>query len=216
MKTRIAIIENDLALSKSLKHIIQASSDFICLGQFSTVQEAINILPDLKVQIVLSNVNLADGKGTEVLQFLMLRNDISCPDFVMFTNCEDDKTLFDALNLGAIGYLLKKDYPDIILPALREVVQGGTPMSIGIARKALQLLTRRGLTNPCKSKGRMSILSPRELQILGNIDQGLLYKEVAANLNITIGTVKQHLHTIYKKLKVSNKTEAINIYKKGQ
>lgn len=106
--------------------------------------------------------------------------------------------------VGANGYLLKQSLPDRILEALRELHEGGAPMSTGIARRVVASLRSK------TSQPTIEILSPRENEILRLLAKGLLYKEIGIRLQISTGTVRQHIHKIYSKLQVQNKTEAIN------
>jgi len=121
--------------------------------------------------------------------------------FIVFTIYEDSDQVFEALAAGASGYLLKDTPPDRIISALRELYDGGSPMSATIARKVVSSFQR---------PGHIHELSPRETEILGLLSKGFLYKEIADRLHIAVGTVRQHIHRIYDKLHVQNRTEAIN------
>jgi DNA-binding NarL/FixJ family response regulator len=122
--------------------------------------------------------------------------------FMMFTVYETDEKVFEALKAGASGYLLKKSSFSAIADALRELYAGGSPMSAHIARKLVNVFRQQNNT--------ISVLSSRENEILHLLSQGLLYKEISEQLSITVGTVSQHVHNIYEKLHVQNRTEAIN------
>ena len=124
---------------------------------------------------------------------------------MMFTVYENDEKVFEALKAGASGYLLKKTPPAKIVEALRELFHGGSPMSSNIARKLVTIYqTKEGLHRTSL------LLSPRENEILEWLSKGLLYKEIGEKLFIATGTVRQHIHKIYEKLHVQNRTEAIN------
>jgi DNA-binding NarL/FixJ family response regulator len=125
----------------------------------------------------------------------------------MFTVYDDDDSVFEALQAGAVGYLLKKSSPVQFLEAIREIRDGGSPMSAQIARKLVNVFNKN-----TKQPADADVLSKREREILELISKGFLYKEVAEKLFISTGTVKQHIHKIYEKLQVQNKTEAINKY----
>jgi DNA-binding NarL/FixJ family response regulator len=126
----------------------------------------------------------------------------------MYTIFEDNERVFDSLKAGATGYILKNTSPKKIVEALKELAAGGAPMTAQIARKVLLEFSQNQLTK--KNDLELLELSDRELQVLQALSKGLLYKEIALELNIAIGTVKQHIHKIYKKLQVNNRTEAIN------
>ena len=151
------------------------------------------------------DINLPGISGIECIR--RLREKGFTGQFMMFTVYDDDDSVFEALQAGAMGYLLKKSSPAQFLEAIREIMDGGSPMSAQIARKLVNVFNRQ--TKPAPESDN---LSKREREILELISKGFLYKEVAEKLFITTGTVKQHIHKIYEKLQVQNKTEAINKY----
>lgn len=131
---------------------------------------------------------------------------------VMATVFDDEENIFNAILAGADGYLLKDEAPEVLHRALQEVMSGGAPMSPPIARKSLAMLRRTPVqpqqTDPATE------LSERELEILEQLSKGLRYDQVAANLNISTGTVRKHIENIYRKLQVHNKTAAVEAGKK--
>ncbi len=131
---------------------------------------------------------------------------VRCPksQFIMFTFYEDDEKVFEALTAGANGYLLKKTPLGKIAESLVELQEGGSPMSTQIARKVINRLHATDTTDE------MKLLSSRENEVLQHLAKGLLYKEIAEKLSIATGTVRQHIHKIYEKLHVQNRTEALN------
>ena len=124
---------------------------------------------------------------------------------MMFTVYENDEKVFEALKAGASGYLLKNTGLLEIVESVKELYDGGSPMSANIARKLVNLVRDTG-----KETAFMDVLSNREKEILQLLAKGLLYKEIANQLQITTGTVRVHIHKIYEKLHVQNRTEAIN------
>jgi DNA-binding NarL/FixJ family response regulator len=124
--------------------------------------------------------------------------------FMIFTIYEDSEQIFQALSLGASGYLLKNTSPEKIVEALHDLYNGGAPMSASIAKKVIL-----SFQSPINGKP-AEILSAREHEVLVLLSKGLFYKEIAEKLFISVGTVRQHIHHIYKKLQVQNRTEAIN------
>jgi DNA-binding NarL/FixJ family response regulator len=124
--------------------------------------------------------------------------------FIMFTIYENDEKVFQALEAGANGYLLKKTPLSKISEALVELHQGGAPMNAQIARMVIDRMHKN------KPAPDFEVLSSRESQVLQLLSRGLLYKEIADELGISTGTVRQHIHKIYEKLHVQNRTEAIN------
>ncbi|MCA0428851.1 MAG: response regulator transcription factor [Bacteroidetes bacterium] len=134
--------------------------------------------------------------------------------FVMLTVFDDDEKIFDAIRAGAVGYLLKDESADRIVSAIQEImVSGGAPMSPRIARKALQIMVQGKFVDAGKTD---SGLSDRELEILKGLVDGLDYKAVAEKLFISPLTVRTHITKIYKKLRVNNKVQAVNMALKNK
>ena len=129
----------------------------------------------------------------------------------MFTVFEDNRKIFKSLKAGAKGYILKNSNHDKIVASIRELYSGGSPMNPEIARKVIDAFSTN--SKDISEESRLP-LTPREFELLDLLSKGLLYKEISAELGITIGTVKQHIHKIYDKLQVNNRTEAINKYLK--
>jgi DNA-binding NarL/FixJ family response regulator len=125
---------------------------------------------------------------------------------MMFTVYENDEKVLQALRAGATGYLLKRTQPQRILESIKELSQGGSPMSSNIARKLVNIFLQENVIT------KKEILSNRENEVLQLLAGGLLYKEIADRLYIGHGTVRQHIHNIYEKLHVQNRTEAVNKY----
>jgi DNA-binding NarL/FixJ family response regulator len=133
-----------------------------------------------------------------------VKNKIPSTQFMMFTVYENDEKVFDALKAGASGYLLKNTGLVQLIEALKELHNGGSPMSANIARKLVTVFREQNKTENIET------LSQRENEILQLLAKGLLYKEIAEQLHIATATVRQHIHKIYEKLHVQNRTEAIN------
>jgi len=149
------------------------------------------------------DINLPGMSGIECIKKVKA----VCPytQFIMFTIYEDDEKVFEALSAGASGYLLKKTPLGKIVDSLAELHEGGSPMSTQIARKVIQSLQRQNETAE-ESK----LLTNKEHEVLHLLSQGHLYKEISVKLNMSVSTVKKHLHNVYQKLHVNNRTEAIN------
>lgn len=190
---------------QKVKRIIDESEEFVCLSTYSNAEKALQELPDLKPDIVLMDINLPGMSGIECITKIKKK----CPQtqFMMFTIYEDSEQVYEALAAGASGYLLKKTPPDKILEALKELFEGGAPMSTHIARKVVSFFQKEH-----HSDGNSSPLSNREKEVLALLSKGFLYKEISDQLSISIGTVRQHIHNIYEKLHVQNRMEAINKY----
>lgn len=186
-----------------LKNFISLSTEFKVLETFKTAEEAVDGLPALKPNIVIMDINLPGMNGIECIK--MIKDKSPGTQFMMFTVYENDEKVFEALKAGASGYLLKNTGLVQLIESLKELHNGGSPMSANIARKLVTLFR-----NEQKQALSLDSLSHRENEILQLLSKGLLYKEIADQLAISVSTVRQHIHHIYEKLHVQNRTEAIN------
>jgi DNA-binding NarL/FixJ family response regulator len=203
MSISIAIVEDLDVVRNGLKDFISLSTDFLVLGSFKTGEEALQKLPEIKPDIVIMDINLPGMNGIECIR--QVKDKSPGTQFMMFTVYENDDKVFDALKAGASGYLLKNTGLLHIAESVKELHEGGSPMSANIARKMVNLFRDNDKKNPF-----LDLLSNREKEILQLLAKGLLYKEIAEQLGITTGTVRIHIHKIYEKLHVQNRTEAIN------
>jgi DNA-binding NarL/FixJ family response regulator len=203
MSISIAIVEDLEAVRNGLKDFISLSTDFLVVGVFKTGEEALKELPNIAPDIVIMDINLPGMNGIECIR--QVKDKAPQTQFMMFTVYENDEKVFEALKAGASGYLLKNTGLLEIVESVKELHDGGSPMSANIARKLVNLVRDTG-----KDTAFMNVLSPREKEILQLLAKGLLYKEISHQLQITTGTVRIHIHKIYEKLHVQNRTEAIN------
>lgn len=197
----ICIIEDILDIQTGLRSVIESDERLQWIRSFETAEEAIEWIPKLKPDVVITDINLPGKNGIECV--FELKNRDPGIQFIMFTIYEDNDQVFEALKAGATGYILKNTSPEKIVEAILELHEGGSPMSPKIARKVLQSFSRT--ENPV-----LQLISKREREVLDLLSKGYLYKEIADQLNITLSTVKRHLNHIYEKLQVQNKTEAVN------
>ncbi len=202
MSITLIIVEDLEEVRDGLKNFIGLSSDFKVLDTFKTAEEAIIGLPGLKPDIVIMDINLPGMSGIECIR--QIKNKIPSTQFMMFTVYENDEKVFDALKAGASGYLLKSTGLVQLIESLKELHEGGSPMSSNIARKLVTIFREQNKTENIEA------LSNRENEILQLLSKGLLYKEISEQLHISTATVRQHIHRIYEKLHVQNRTEAIN------
>ena len=203
MGISLTIVEDLVEVREGLKQFISLNPEFTVLGTFQTAEEAMDDLPRLKPAIVIMDINLPGINGIECIR--QVKKKIPQTQFMMFTVYENDEKVFEALRAGASGYLLKNTGLPQLIEALKELHNGGSPMSANIARKLVTLFREEHVeTVPAAG------LSKRENEILLLLSKGLLYKEIADQLGISVGTVRQHIHNIYEKLHVQNRTEAIN------
>ncbi len=197
----VAIVEDLEEIREALKSCLLLNPEFLVLHLFENAEDALEGLPIVRPDIVIMDINLPGMDGIECIK--RVKRQIPEVRFMMFTVYENDEKVFEALKAGASGYLLKKTGLSSIPVALKELYNGGAPMSANIARKLVSYFHE-------KPDEPLFELSGRENEILHLLARGLLYKEIADQLFISAGTVRQHIHNIYEKLHVQNRTEAIN------
>jgi DNA-binding NarL/FixJ family response regulator len=201
---KVAILEDNLEIADRLLQIFKGTDDIDCRQVYHSAEDAMNFLPVNPVDILIVDIGLPRKSGIDAIKHLTEY----CPmtQFCVFTVYEDDDKIFQSISAGAKAYILKASSGESIIQAVRELFLGGSPMSPTIARRVLDIISQ-------KSEREMIALpelTNRENELLRHLAQGLYYKEIAEILGITTGTVKQHIHRIYDKLQVSNRTEAIN------
>jgi DNA-binding NarL/FixJ family response regulator len=203
MSITLVIVEDLDEVRQGLSQFLSLNPEFKVLDTFKTAEEAIVDLPKINPDIVIMDINLPGINGIECIR--QVKKKVLRTQFMMFTVYENDEKVFEALKAGASGYLLKNTGLLQITESLKELYKGGSPMSSNIARKLVTIFREQQPdTEPVEA------LSKRENEILQLLAKGLLYKEIADQLTISTGTVRQHIHKIYEKLHVQNRTEAIN------
>ncbi len=199
----ICIIEDIPEINEGLVDLLEKDNRFSIIGNFSTAEKAMEKIPQLMPDIVISDINLPSKSGIDAMKFI--KNLFPQIQFIMFTIYEDSDQVFDALKSGASGYILKNTTPIKIIESIIELSEGGSPMSPSIARKVINTFNSN-----LSSKKVEDLLTHREFEVLELLSKGFLYKEIANKLFISISTVKRHINHIYEKLQVQNKTEAVN------
>ena len=203
----VAIVEDDVPAREILAGWIRRADGFKLMGEYDTAEAAIVELPQLKPSVVLFDINLPGINGIECVRKLKPR----LPDtqFVMVTVYEDVNHIFDALAVGASGYLLKQAKRQELLDALKDVYAGGSPMSSQIARKVVQSFRRNESET---ADGETVGLSQREREVLELLARGFLYKEIADSLQIGVATVNTYIRRVYEKLHVRSRAQAVAKY----
>jgi DNA-binding NarL/FixJ family response regulator len=199
---RVAIIEDRREIRDGLAMIINGTPGFRCSGSYRSMEEAlVEIGRDLP-HVVLNDIGLPGMSGIEGIRVLKER----WPNLLvlMLTVYDDDDRIFEALCAGASGYLLKKTPPARLLDSLREAVAGGAPMSPEVARRVISLF--REFRPPDSAQYE---LTPHEIRLLRLFVEGHNYKTAAAELGVTVNTISFHLRSIYEKLQVHSKSEAV-------
>ena len=202
---KVSIVDDEADLRENIAGFVDASPGFHALGVHASAEEALIRLPREKPDVVLMDINLGGGmSGIECVR--QLKPLLPETQIVMLTVFEDTDKIFSALAAGASGYLLKRLAPAKLLEAIREVHEGGSPMSAPIARKVVQSL-RAAPPAPGEAA-----LSAREREVLDRLAEGLAYKQIAERLSLSIHTVRNYIRRIYEKLHVQSRTEAVAKY----
>jgi DNA-binding NarL/FixJ family response regulator len=200
--THVSIVEDDRSIRQILTEWINHAEGFRCISMHSNAESALAKLPQEKPRIVLVDINLPGQSGIECVH----RLNPMMPDtqFVMLTVYKDTKHIFDALKAGACGYLLKRTPREDLIASLKQVREGGSPMSGYIARKVVQSFHEA----PAKKIETVG-LSPREREVLELLARGYFYKEITETLGLSISTVNTHVRHIYEKLHVHSRAQAV-------
>lgn len=207
-KIRLIIAEDKSDIRSALEAFISFDSGLVCMGSFSDGQKAWDWLSSSNevIDVALLDIDMPGINGIELSQKIKsIQPEAQC---LICTIYDDSDKIFAALEAGASGYILKKSPPAKIIEAIHEVFQGGSPMTAEIARRVVQSFSKKTKATRHES----SLLTPREKEILDLLALGFLYKEIAAQLFISTETVRRHVHNIYEKLHVSNRTEALIKY----
>jgi DNA-binding NarL/FixJ family response regulator len=208
MKTRVALIDDQPRLREAFARKIARFPDCECVGTFATAGEAFAGLPGLRPDVVLVDVSMPGIDGIECLS--RLKPIMPDTEFVMLTIHNDADCVFRSFLAGASGYLIKTATDEELQKAIIEVRNGGAPMDSTIARKVIQFLKTRPKAGAAAGAAVVdSTLSPRETEILHLLAEGLLYKEIGLQLGISYGTVNQYLKSVYRKLQVHSRSQAV-------
>ena len=197
---RICIVEDDERMCEILSGWIESVAEFTCAGSYGDGPSAVEGLPGCAPEIVLMDINLPGFNGVECVR--KLKDQMPHTQFVMLTVYEDSEHIFNALEAGAVGYLLKRSSREEIIQALQDVRAGGSPMTSLIARKVVQAFQK-----PQHSE--LEQLSSREREVLNLMAQGFFSKEIAETLEIRVNTVYTYIRRIYEKLHVRSRMGAV-------
>jgi DNA-binding NarL/FixJ family response regulator len=200
MSIRVAIIEDHDDFREGLYHLFRTTEGFTSVGRYSSVEDALRKMPE--PDVVLLDIGLPGKTGIEAIPEFKSRHPRA--QVVMMTVFDDDKHIFDAIQAGADGYLLKKTPPAKLMHAIEDAVAGGMPMTPFVARQAIEIFKRF-----VPSGKPDHALTPREQEILQLLVQGLNYTMIAQRLFISLDTVRNHFRHIYEKLQVHSKADAV-------
>jgi len=200
---RVGIVEDQRRTREGLCALIDGSEGFRCIGAWRSMEETLDAHPEGgPPQVLLIDIGLPGISGIEGIP--RLREKWPSAALVVLTVYEDNERVFEALCAGAHGYLLKNTAPAKLLEGVQDAMRGGAPMSPGIARQVVELFRR--FRPPDKSN---CDLTQHEIRLLKLLVEGHSYKTAAAQLNVTVNTIAFHIKSIYGKLQVHSKSEAV-------
>ena len=201
----ISIVDDEKELRESIRAFIDGSPGFRCVSAYHSAETALKHLPQDRPDVVLMDIHLTGMSGIECVE--RLKAMMPGMQVLMLTVYEDTDQIFKALSAGASGYMLKRSTPAKLLEAIKDLKEGGSPMSSSIARKVVASFQKAGQARDEKTN-----LSPREQMVLESMAKGLTYKQAADQFGISIGTIRTYVRRIYEKLHVQSRTEAVAEY----
>jgi two-component system, NarL family, response regulator LiaR len=201
----VCIVEDRKDIRESLKILVNEPGDCACVGEFANGEDALKEIPELQPDVVLMDIDLPGMNGIECIRQLKPL----CPgvQFMICTVYDEDEKIFDALAAGANSYILKRSDSDTLINSIRDLHNGGSPMSSDIARKIVRQFQK---ALPFEKEDYH--LTEREKEILELLAKGLTYQQTADKIFISGKTIKKHVYNIYEKLHVNSRTEAVNKY----
>jgi len=208
MQIKVAIVDDDEGIRTSLAALIRRAPTLRLAGDYGNAESALQEIPRRPPDVVLMDINLPGMNGVECVR--QLKNSLPSVQVLMLTVYEDSDSLFKSLKAGASGYLLKRTASAKLIDAIRDVHTGGSPMTPQLARRVVQYFSK-----PSESESSVSNLTPGERDFLEQLAKGYAYKEIADRMNISIDTVRSYVRTVYEKLHVHSRTEAVVKYLRG-
>lgn len=203
MKTTVVLYEDNVGLRNSIRQLLMLSDNLLLLQDFGDATEVEKQVKSLEPDLILMDIGLPGVSGIEAVKKIRAFN--KKVQIIMLTVFDDHGHVLDAICAGANGYILKKHISDKLITAIEEVMQGGAPMSPGVARMVIQHMQQTAPVNE-----NIYHLTGREKEILTSLSRGNSFKLIAAELNISIDTVRTHIKRIYEKLQVHTQTEAVS------
>ena len=200
---RVVIVEDDKEILQSLLNLLEADPDIAVTNTFHTAESFIAEFSRLATDVVLMDIGLPVKSGIQTVAELKPKK--PSVQYIMCTIYDDEEKIFNALCVGATGYLLKNTSPSEISDAIKTVYGGGSMMSASIARKVVQSFQKRNI----QSKA-LENLTPRQWEILNFLDQGYRYKEIAEKMHLSFETIRTYCRNIYDVLQVHSRTDALN------
>lgn len=202
---RVALVEDQKELCQSWVRIIETFGGFECSCTCASAEEAVSVIPGTRPDVILMDIRLPGMSGIQCTS--RLKAVLPTTPIIILTVLDDDELIFRALEAGADGYLLKRSKPADLREALLDVLDGGAPMSSAIARRVVH-----SFRHPPANPRNETDLSTREIEVLNLLSRGLSNKEIADQMRLSVETVRSYLKTIYEKLHVHCRTEAVMRY----
>jgi DNA-binding NarL/FixJ family response regulator len=199
---RVALVEDQIKYREALRLLLDGTPGFRCVAVFGSVEEALYVPVIEAPDVILLDIGLPGVSGSDAVGVVQER--FPRAKVLMLTVFEDEATVFRALCNGAAGYILKKTPPAQLLEYIRDAASGGGPMSPGIARKVISMLTH--VTLPTAMDCQLTV---QETNLLTLLADGHSYKSAAARLKVSVNTIRNYVRSIYEKLHVHSKAEAV-------
>lgn len=206
-KINICIVEDDEEIRLLTIQILEKCGNIFCTHSFASAEDFLRSVDGLSVDIVLMDIGLPKMSGTECVRYCNLQN--KHLDFVMYTTHFVAEEVFEALRSGAKGYILKGSHPEQLIQDIYELAEGGSPMSPRISR-----LVTESFNQTHGENNELSRLTKQEWEVLAGLEKGFTYKEIANQKFVSAHTVRAQIRSIYEKLHVHNKVDAIKLFHK--
>jgi DNA-binding NarL/FixJ family response regulator len=203
VKINVAIVEDDIDIRQSLEEVIESSEDINCIAAFPNAEEFIESFKYINADVVLMDINLPGKDGIKTVE--MVKHLKPTVQYLMCTSYEQPEKIFESLCAGATGYLLKNCGSEKLFQSIKEIYDGGSPMSPQIARLVVTSFTQKQ-----KAAAEFESLTEREKEILQYLAKGFQYKEIATKLFLSVETIRTYVRNIYEKLQVHTRTDAVN------
>ncbi|MGD8397533.1 MAG: response regulator transcription factor [Anaerolineae bacterium] len=203
----VLIVDDHTLFRKGVRRMLEAEADMRVLGEAGTGREALERARTLMPDVVLMDIKMPGMDGVETTR--SLRREMPHVGVIFCTMFEDDESVFAGLKAGGRGYILKESDPDTMLRAIRAVARGESLLSAGVAQRVLRQLAALPGEESAGMAPLSDDLTPRELEVLRTVSQGLSNKEIAQQLGISEKTVKNHISNIFSKLHVCDRTQAV-------
>ena len=209
MQIKVAIVDDDEGIRSSLAGLIRRSPEFKLTGEYPDAEKALKEIPKHPPDVVLMDINMPGMSGVQCVERLKIA--LPTLQVLMLTVYEDSDSLFNSLRAGASGYLLKRTAAARLIEAIKDVHAGGSPMTPQLARRVVQFFLK-----PPKEASIVAKLTPGEREFLDQLANGYAYKEIADRMKISIDTVRSYVRTVYEKLHVHSRTEAVVKYLRSE